>query len=392
MAPEMTLHLDAEELNTCVACGLCLPHCPTFRVTGEEGLSPRGRIEAMRAVELRGAPVDDDFVRFMSTCVQCRGCEPACPSGVPYGRLIEGTREHLAETGRITPWWQRLGFRVLPRHRALLAGSTVLAAFQRIPAVGRRLPLGRLPIRRGPPVEPTGGDAWLFVGCVMDAWLRSTHRSTAKVLDALGVTYSVPGSGGGCCGALHAHAGLHDETVRLARAVMASMPGDAPILVNSAGCGAALEDYGHLLDTDEARAFSQRVHDIHEWVAPRLDDLPAVRRRRDAIIVQDPCHLRHVQRAHQPVRDVLGVVADLVELDDDGLCCGAGGAFSALQPELAGQIRDRKLAAIDRATATRDATIVASANPGCSMHLEAALGDRGLEVRHPIDLLAEALP
>jgi glycolate oxidase iron-sulfur subunit len=387
----MSLHLEPEQLNTCVACGLCLPHCPTFRVTGEEARSPRGRIDAMRAVQWRGAPIDADFVEIIETCVQCRGCEPACPSGVPFGRLIEGTREELARQHTITPRWQRWGFSMLPRHRALLAGSTALAFAQRLRLAPRRLGVARLPLRRGPAITPTGSDAWLFTGCVMDAWQRETHRNTARVLDALGVTYDVPGPSGSCCGALHTHAGLHDEAVELARRVMASMPGAAPILVNSAGCGAALKDYGHLLGTDEARRFAARVYDVHEWIAPRLDALPAVRPLGTPVIVQDPCHLRHVQKAHLSVRSVVGRVADVVELDDDGLCCGAGGAYSALQPELAGDIRDRKVAAIERAAGRSGATVVASANPGCSMHLKQALAERGIEVRHPIDLLAEAL-
>jgi glycolate oxidase iron-sulfur subunit len=392
----MTLHLDADELNTCVACGLCLPHCPTFRATGEEALSPRGRIDAMRNVQWRGAPIDDDFVSFMSTCVQCRGCEPACPSQVPYGHLIEGTREALAESGRITPWWQRLGLSVLPRHRWLLLGSSLLAVAQRLRLVPARLVPARLPVRRGAAVVPTApaetAQAWLFTGCVMDAWMRDTHRSTAKVLDALGVRFAVPGAGGGCCGALHTHAGLTDAARKLAASVMASMPGDAPILVNSAGCGAALGEYGRLLGTDEAIAFSERVRDVHGFVADRLDDLPELRRRPEPVIVQDPCHLRHVQRDHLPVRAVIGRFAEVVELDDDGLCCGAGGAYSALEPELAGRIRDRKTSSIDRATSRSGATVVASANPGCSMHLAAVLDQRGLRVVHPIDLLAEALP
>ncbi len=390
-AEGMALRLDAEELNTCVACGLCLPHCPTFRATGEEALSPRGRIDAMRAVQWRNAPVDDDFVRFMATCVQCRGCEPACPSGVPFGHLIEGTREHLAAEREITPRWQRLGFGVLPRHRALLAGSTALAIAQRVRLVPGRLGLGRLPIRRGPELVATGTDVYLFTGCVMDAWLRSTHRSTARVLDALGVGYAVPGAGGGCCGALHVHAGLRADASRLAVDVMRSMPGDAPILVNSAGCGAALKDYGRLVGTDGAHRFSARVSDIHEWIASRLDDLPPLRPRDGGVIVQDPCHLRHVQRAHQPVRTVLRRFAEVVELDDDGLCCGAGGAYSALEPDLAGRIRERKIAAVDRAVERTGARVVASANPGCSMHLQSVLDDRNIVVRHPIDLLAEAL-
>jgi glycolate oxidase iron-sulfur subunit len=387
------LGLDADALNACVGCGLCLPHCPTFRVTGEEALSPRGRIAAMRAVEWQGAPIDAEFVEFMTTCVQCRGCEPACPSGVPYGQLIEGTRTQLAADRRTTPWWQRVGYRMLAHHRLLLVGSTLLAVAQRLRLVPKRAGLSRLPLRRGAAVVPTAGDnpdAWLFTGCVMDAWMRATHRSTARVLDALGVGYQVPGPGGGCCGALHTHAGLHTESARLAERVMEAMPGAAPILVNSAGCGAALKEYGHLLGTPEAQAFSARVFDVLEWVAPRLDELPPLTARAGAVIVQDPCHLRHVQRAHLPVRTVLGRIADLVELDDDGLCCGAGGAYSALEPELAGKIRVRKLETIDRARG--GATVLASANPGCAMHLAGLLADRGVAVVHPIDLLAEALP
>lgn len=390
------LGLDADALNTCVGCGLCLPHCPTFRVTGEEALSPRGRIAAMRAVEWQGAPIDADFVDFMATCVQCRGCEPACPSGVPYGRLIEGTRTRLAATGKTAPWWQRWAYAVLPRHRLILAGSTALAVAQRVRLVPARLGLGRLPLRRGPAVRATAvhtPDVWLFTGCVMDAWLRDTHRATARVLDAIGVRYAVPGRGGGCCGALHVHAGLHAQSQRLAERVIASMPGDAPVLVNSAGCGAALKEYGELLGTPEAHAFSARVFDVLEWLEPRLDDLPLTPRAA-AVIVQDPCHLRHVQRAHVPVRAALARIAELVELDDEGLCCGAGGAYSALEPELAGKVRERKLDTIDRAlrTAGTRPTVVASANPGCVMHLGDMLAARGLAVAHPIDLLAEALP
>lgn len=378
----MKLHLNDEELATCVGCGLCLPHCPTFRVTGEEALSPRGRIAAIRDVHLHDAPVTQQFVNFMSTCVQCRGCEPACPSGVPYGHLQEGVRESLAEARDITPRWQRAAYAVLPRHRLLLAGSTLLAVAQRLHLVPRRAGLPRLPLRRPAAVRTTGNDVWLYTGCVMDAWLRTTHVNTAKVLDHLGITYRTPGSGGGCCGALHTHAGLTEASQRLALDVMLSMTGDAPIVVNSAGCGAALKDYGHLLGTPEAAAFSARVLDVHEFVAQHADRLRP-RARVGRVVVQDPCHLRHVQKAHLAVRTVLAPVADLVELDDDGMCCGAGGAYSALEPALAAQIRDRKVAAITRA----GGGVVASANPGCAMHLAAA----GLTVRHPIDILAEAL-
>lgn len=342
----------------------------------------------MRAVQWEGAPADDDFLRFVETCVQCRGCEPACPSGVQFGRLMEGTRAALATDHRITPRWQRLGLRLLGRHRLLLAGSSVLAAAQRARLVPGRLGLAGLRVRRPPALTPTGGDVWLFTGCVMDAWMRDVHHATAAIVTAAGVTYALPGPGGACCGALHVHAGLEREARRLARRVIDSMPGSAPIVVNSAGCGAMLKDYDHLLGSPEAAAFSKRVVDVHEWLVPHLDELPPAKVHLGPVVVQDPCHLRHVQKAHLAVRSVLTRVADVVELDDDGLCCGAGGAYSVLQPELAGEIRQRKLASIARAAAFAgsgdEALVVASANPGCAMHLAAA----GVTVVHPIELLA----
>jgi glycolate oxidase iron-sulfur subunit len=340
----------------------------------------------MRAVQWEGLEPGEDFIRSMESCVQCRGCETACPSGVHFGHLMEGTREELAARKRITPWWQRVAYRLLPRHRLLLAGSSALAVVQRIGLVPKRLGLPKLALHRPAAVRSTGHDAWLFTGCVMDAWQRETHRSTAAVLAAVGVGIQVPQRGGGCCGALHTHAGLTRESRSLAESVMASMPGDAPIVVNSAGCGAALKDYGHLLGTPQASAFSARVMDAQEFVATHIERL-VPRRRMGAVIVQDPCHLRHVQRVQQHTRTVLSAVADVVELDDEGLCCGAGGAFSALQPELANEIRERKVASVSRAQRRSGATVVASGNPGCAMHLAAA----GLEVRHPMDIVAEAL-
>lgn len=340
----------------------------------------------MRSVAWEGAPVTTDLVAQLSSCVQCRGCEPACPSGVPYGHLIEGARHDLAQQHRITPRWQRMAYWVLGHHRLLLVGSTALAIGQRLRIVPRRMALPALALRRPEPLRGEGTDAWLVVGCVMDAWQRPTHVATARVLEAVGVAWATPTTGG-CCGALHMHAGLTDQAVHLATTMMRSMPGDAPVLVNSAGCGAQLKDVGRLLGTVEAQAFSARVRDVHEVIAERIHLLPTPTRRLGPVIVQDPCHLRHVQKVHGAVRTVLSRVADVVELDDDGLCCGAGGAYSVLEPTLAGQIRDRKVAVIIEAAVASGARVVASANPGCSIHLAQA----GLIVRHPLDLVAEAL-
>jgi glycolate oxidase iron-sulfur subunit len=378
------LHVADDALAACVSCGLCLPHCPTWRVTGDEALSPRGRITLMREVQWNNAPIDDRFIESMDTCIQCRGCETACPSGVPYGRLIEGTKPSVVP--HVVKWWHRIGYAQLGRHRRVLAGSTLLAVAQRVRLVPRALGLPRLAIRR-PRLISSGSDVWLYVGCVMDAWQRDVHLATQRVLEATGAGVSI--APGGCCGALHIHAGLTDQAVRRMQDAMASMPGDAPIVVNSAGCGAALKDAGHLVDTDEARAFSARVFDVHEWLAPRIDTLATMARRDMRVAVQDPCHLRHVQRTHLSVRQVLHPFVTVVELDDDGLCCGAGGAFSTFHAELAGDIRKRKLGSIERSRSD----VVASGNPGCAMHLSAA----GASVLHPMQIIdrvlrAEPLP
>ena len=389
------LALSDDELSTCVGCGLCLPHCPTFRVTNEEALSPRGRIATIRSIQYDGLHIDEHVSEILNTCVQCRGCEPACPSGVPYGRLIEAAKNEMAAQHRSAPWWQRIGLRLLRHHRLLLIGTPVLAVAQRLHLIPKRAGLSPLPLRLGTPVIATSPtpDVWLFTGCVMDAWQRSTHRSTAALIEAAGFNFGIPTKAGSCCGALHSHAGLSTVAQALATSVMTSMPGTNPIVVDSAGCGAALKDYGHLLGTPEAQTFSQRVLDIHEWLEPHMATIMQSRQTefidssiKPSVIVQDPCHLRHVQKTHTAVRSILSPVANLIELDDDGLCCGAGGAYSIVEPELAGQIRDRKVSHI-RAKSPTQKTLVASANPGCLMHLQAA----GLIVKHPVDILAEAL-
>ena len=381
----MDLKLLPDELNTCVQCGLCLPQCPTYRVTGDETRSPRGRIQLMRELQLGDAPFTQEIKDSFDSCVQCRACEPACPSSVPYGHLMERTRETLVAAGGMTPWWQRALYRPLAHPRLLRVGSSMLAVANRLKLVPKRFGLpARLPVRR-PAHTVSGDDVYLFTGCVMDAWQRDVHIASQRVIEAAGFGVTPTGDVAPCCGALQAHAGLTDQTRALAGKMMIALGDDErPILVDSAGCGAAMKDYGHLLGTPEAAAFSARVFDIQEWLADHVDALPEATPIDQCVAVQDPCHLRHVQRVHQATRVVLRpFVRELVELDDDGLCCGAGGAYSVFEPELAGDIRDRKLAAIDRAAPD----LVASANPGCSLHLGAA----GVDAVHPMVLVARAL-
>ena len=383
------LGLDADMLNACVSCGLCLPHCPTYRVTGREIASPRGRIAAMRAVEEGSAPVDAAFYDAMEACVECRGCEAACPSGVQFGRLMESTRAALPPRSlsrRAGDWF---AYRVvLPRHWVVLALTWLAWAGQRLRLVPARLGLPKLSARSlARPLDvPVGGDpdAWLYPGCVMDAWLRDTHRAAIRVMCAAGSGVARPHAAAACCGALHLHAGREAEMRTLAGRVIRAMPGDAPVVVDSAGCGAVMKDYGRLLGTPAAAAFSARVRDFSEWLAdqPPLD----LRHRDTPVVVQDPCHLRHVQHAHGAVRAVLARAYPLLETGDDGLCCGAGGAYALSQHDLSQRILERKVAAL-RDAARSGAPVVASANPGCLVQLRGA----GLDARHPADLISEAL-
>jgi len=227
------LHLDETELVSCVSCGLCLPHCPTYRVTGLEIASPRGRIAAMRMVEMEGAPVDAAFETAMNECVQCRGCEAACPSSVQFGPF-DGTDPvgvaRPAANARRSRDARPSGSRTGCSCRCnwlLLAVTWAAWVLQRLRVLPRRFGLPSLSARSlAQPLDaPRGGNpsAWCFTGCVMDAWLRDTHRSTVRVMRVVGADVALPARGGDCCGALHVHAGRTQEAERLARRVIASM-------------------------------------------------------------------------------------------------------------------------------------------------------------------------
>ncbi len=384
----MKLDLDTDDLNTCVQCGLCLPHCPTYRVTGDESRSPRGRIALMREVQDNAAPITHEVRDAFETCVQCRGCEPACPSAVPFGHLMEQTRAAMTKADMGPPGWLRAGLAMLNQPRMLSAGATMVGVTNRLGLTPKSLGVPTEVPLRAEPLPTTGDDVWVYTGCVMDSFQRKVHLDAIRVIEAAGFGAAPTEMDQPCCGALHAHAGLADQARSMAKSVMAQLAeDDRPILVDSAGCGAQLKDYGHLLGTEEAHAFSARVFDVSEWLAPHVDAIAAKAggaQVQGRVAIQDPCNLRHVQRSHSAVRSLLApFVATVVELDDDGLCCGAGGAYSFLQRDLALEIRDRKVAAIERV----EPDVVTSANPGCAMHLAAA----GIKTVHPVELVAKAL-
>lgn len=384
------------DIGQCVACGLCLPHCPTFRITGRETASPRGRVAAMRAVVEDGAPIDAAFLTMMDECLACRACETACPSGVPYGRMIEAARA-MAEPYR--PARGRLVRKVglgwaLPRRwvvRTLAVGLGVAQALRidrvlptRLTAATPRVSLREL--RKPIPGEVgSGREAALLTGCVMNVAFRPVHRATMRLLAEAGFRATTPAPGG-CCGALAAHYGQPEAAQRMARQRIPEFEGADVIVVNSAGCSAHMKAYGELLADDpawaeRARRVSERVQDLLEI------ELRPVCRTLGRVTVHDACHHLHAQRIGPELRDLLRAGgADCVEVADAGRCCGAAGLYSVTEPELSAELRLTKARAIDDA----GAPIVAVANPGCAAQIAAGLREIGSRVAvvHPAELLA----
>jgi glycolate oxidase iron-sulfur subunit len=408
-----------ELMSACVHCGFCLPTCPTYRLWGEEMDSPRGRIYLMKEATDGRAPMSSTFVRHFDTCLGCMACVTACPSGVQYGPLIEHTRGQI-ERRHERPWRERLLrrtlFAVLPypaRLRVafapLLIAGPALRAFG-ASAAARRLPAflrsimalaprvtwagvaGRLPLeaRAEGARRLTVG---LLAGCVQRVAFPDVHAATVRVLAAEGCDVRVPRDQG-CCGALALHAGRLDEGRAFARRLIAAFDaaGVDRIVVNAAGCGSAMKEYGDLLADDpdwaaRARAFSARVRDVSdrgvELGEPRAPR-PPIRAR---VAYHDACHLAHAQGIRSAPRDLLRAIPglDLVTPADADLCCGSAGIYNLVQPEPAAALGAEKAARL--AETTPD--IVATANPGCTLQIAAAARRRGATWRivHPIEIV-----
>ena len=387
-------------LDACVHCGFCLQACPTFLATGDEADSPRGRIELMRALE-RGdlAATDAALAYHLDRCLGCRACEPVCPSGVHYGHGLETARERLADA-RGVPWLARTALWALttPGVSGVVYWFARLLRATGIPRLfagwGRlRFAMGMLAA-----TEPKGGNgrqqaamgrpalgrplpssaALLFRGCVMQGLFRHVHDATIRTLQLNG--YEVREvEGQVCCGALHAHAGLGDEARALARTNVAAFgDGDEPIVVNSAGCGAFMKEYGG--------QFSARVRDVTELLAANGGPVPGG--PLDLQVAYDPpCHLLHAQRVAEPPQRLFAAIPllRLVTITGANDCCGSAGLFTLVEPELSRTVLQTKLEALG-AVAPQ---VVATGNPGCAMQLGAGLAARGTraQVRHPVELL-----
>ena len=412
---------EQDLLRACVHCGMCLSSCPTYRVTGQEMSSPRGRLWLMNAVaEGRLELLNPVFEEQMYQCLNCRACEAVCPSGVHYGPLVEASRAQL-EQHRIRPIWQRvlrkatLGwlFADVSRMRMVASGlrfyqRSGLAGLARKSGILRVMRLdaseAMMPAIKGAFLVP-GKESWrpdranrhaeLFNGCIMGTAFAETNRAAARVMAHNGTEVTVP-VGQQCCGALAVHSGMMDEARQLARRNVDAFgaAGDDPIIVTAAGCGAALKEYGYLLKDDPdyakgARVFSRRVRDVTEFLAAEPLNPPSMRVERK-VTYQEPCHLAHAQRITSQPRTLLKAIPglELVEMHDSSLCCGSAGIYNLIRPRMANELGDRK---INNIVAT-GADEVVTANPGCHLQLRATLDRNGksIQVRHIVELLDEA--
>ncbi|HEX5004867.1 MAG TPA: heterodisulfide reductase-related iron-sulfur binding cluster [Gemmatimonadales bacterium] len=398
-----------ESLAPCVHCGFCLPACPTYLATGDENDSPRGRIVLMRQLASGALAATDPTLRHhLDRCLGCRGCEPACPSGVAYGDGLAAARSALAATGgrslaarailRVfsTPlFWRPLltlarWFRATGIPRMLAGDGRLSFSLGMLAATSPplRVPASPPPrLRRAKPGAPTVA---LFRGCVMDTLFSHVHAAARRTLELNGYRV-VEVAGQACCGALHEHAGDHAGACALARVNVEAFRGQADfIAVDSAGCGALLKEYGRLLGTPEAADVAGRTRDVSELLA---DAGPRPAGPLEEVIAYDaPCHLQHAQRVHAAPLAVLRAVrhADLRELPGSDRCCGSAGIYSLLEPALARDVLAAKVAAIGDARPLP--TVVATGNPGCLMQVGAGLAAAGIMARvaHPVELLDEA--
>jgi glycolate oxidase iron-sulfur subunit len=407
-----------ELIDDCVHCGFCLPTCPTYVLWGEEMDSPRGRIVLMKEGH---AAISAPLVEHIDRCLGCMACVTACPSGVQYDKLLEDTRAQIERNFERPPAdraHRRLVFELFTRPGRLRASAPGLAAARalgldriaRRPRVRRRLPklatlmalapdtplrrsLTRLPERFEARGEQRGTVA-LLQGCVQRVFFGHVNEATARVLAAEGFEVHAPAQPR-CCGALALHAGADPQARSLAKETIEKLEGYDTVIVNAAGCGSAMKDYGHVLRdepdwAERAEAFSAKVRDVTEFLAdvePRAERRPL----RMKVAYHDACHLAHAQAVRAEPRELLRGIPELelVEPAEWELCCGSAGIYNLVKPEPAAELGERKA----RNLLDTGAEAVAAANPGCALQITAhteRLG-RALPVLHPMELLERSI-
>ncbi|MBN6053338.1 4Fe-4S dicluster domain-containing protein [Nonomuraea sp. RK-328] len=395
--------MDPELIDDCVHCGFCLPTCPTYVLWGEEMDSPRGRIHLMKQ-HVEGTPVTPEMAGHFDACLGCMACVTACPSGVRYDRLIEQTRAEVERVHEREPRERAvrgLVFGLFPYPRRLRLSRPLTGLTRRLapflerahpslgamaalaPVVERRQRLPRLVRARGPRRAVVG----MLTGCVQREFFPQVNAATARVLALEGCNVVIP-PGQGCCGALSVHSGREDQARRLARRTIRvfERAGVDTVVVNAAGCGSSMKEYGELLGAEPAF----RVRDLSEFLA----ELGPVATRHPLPVVaayHDACHLAHAQGVRSQPRALLAAIPglELREVPDSAICCGSAGTYNIFRPEAARDLGDRKA----KGVASTGAELLVSANPGCTMQIAAAVRRAGgaIRVAHTAEVLDASL-
>jgi glycolate oxidase iron-sulfur subunit len=403
---------EQEVVDDCVHCGFCLETCPTYVLWGAEADSPRGRIVLVNDGLNGDEPLSDAMVTHFDRCLGCMACVTSCPSGVRYDRLIERVRPQVERHHRRAPAeraLRRVLFETLPHPKRLRALAPMLTVGRRL-GLDRRLPERLAAVAKVAPQAPAGraakaqvpeltpavgtprGRIGLLLGCVQRVFYPGVHRATVHALSAEGfevVAPTVPD----CCGALEFHSGEEPAAVRRAQETIAAFAeaGVDYVVVNAAGCGSAMKEYGDLLGTPDARAFSEKVRDVTELLAsvpPRAPRGPVPLR----VAYHDACHLAHAQGVRSAPREVLRSIPrlELVEVGAErDVCCGSAGIYNLVQPEAAAALGVRKA----RHLIETGAQAIAAGNPGCAAQLDLHLRELGcpLPIHHPVELLSRSI-
>lgn len=415
------IQLELDKLKACIHCGMCLPACPTYRVTGSEAESPRGRLYLMKKMIEGELEEPQQLSSHLDQCLACHACESACPSGVQYGSLLLSSREQLVKQ---QPWLQRAFKRfiyknVLPSHdflkviarlfrfyqhsgfKKLIHGTGILNLIPPVKHLESLTPALKEPYREIKTGQtfgnPDGIKVVLFTGCVMDVLYNPVHWATIEVLVANNCWVHIPEQT--CCGALAHHGGELDITQALAQKNIATIMAANPqyIIINSGGCGSTLKDYGHLLNTAAAKRFSEKTVDIMALLARLKSEhklMPFTHPLSQTVSYHPSCHLHHVQHVKDEPLEVLKTIEGLtlIPLPDAELCCGSAGIYNVEQPELANDILAMKMKTIQTIFEENNIDMLVTGNPGCLLQLEKGCRDVGLSlsIKHPIELLALA--
>ena len=407
----------------CVHCGLCLPACPTYLETGNEAESPRGRIQIMRGLSEGTLQLTDETQLHLDSCLDCRGCETACPSGVIYHEIIQETRQRLqlqpgfVQSNRLMRWMflniltnpmrlklalvpmrlmQKIGLMSIVKKVSSMLPDSWNKLIQMLPATGRIWP-GKITVPDGMEFKRlrTSSDkkkikVAFFGGCIGSVMFQSTNQKAVDLLVKAGAEVIIPDQFG-CCGAIHHHAGCTEDAIAMAKRNITDMQLDVDYIVtNIAGCGAMLREYDHLLNSDQAKIFAGKVADISE-VLLKLG-LPEMKHAvNETVTYHEACHLVHAQKVSAAPKQILNAIPGLkvVPLPEADTCCGAAGTYNLTQPVMAKQLARRKLENIQ----STQSKYCAAGNVGCSLHIQSEADARkmDLQVVHTIELLHRAV-